>query len=130
MFDAPDGVSACTRRNRSTTPLQALTLLNDEAYLEFARGLAARVLRDTGGTDEERLAYGFRLCTARKPSDKELQVLKRLLDQQRETFAKEPEQVRALVPEKPPPGVDAAEFAAWTAAARVLLNLDEFITRE
>ena len=65
-----------------------------------------------------------------KPSDKELQVLKRLLDRQRQTFAKGPEQVRSLVPEKPPPGVDAPEFAAWTAAARVLLNLDEFITRE
>jgi hypothetical protein len=130
VFDAPDGVSACTRRNRSTTPLQALTLLNDQAYLEFAQGLAARVLKDEGGADEERLAFGFRLCMSRKPSEKELKVLMHLLNQQRETFAKEPAQVRALLADKPPPAVDAAEFAAWTAAARVLLNLDEFITRE
>jgi mono/diheme cytochrome c family protein len=129
VFDAPDGGSACTRRNRSTTPLQALTLLNDQAYLELAQGLAARILKKEG-TDQDRLALGFRLCTARKPSDKELAVLKGLLDRQREAFAADPRQARALVPEKLPPGVDAPEFAAWTAAARVLLNLDEFITRE
>ncbi len=130
VFDAPDGGSACTRRNRSTTPLQALTLLNDQAYLELAQGLAARVLNDETGADADRLAYGFRLCTARKPSDKEVQVLKRLLVQQREAFAQDPQQAKALVPADLPKGVEAAEFAAWTATARVLLNLDEFITRE
>ncbi len=130
VFDAPDGGATCTRRNRSTTPLQALTLLNDQAYLELAQGLAGRLLKDARGPDEDRLAYAFRLCTARQPSAKEVQVLKRLLDRQREAFAKEPQQARALVPADLPKDADVPEFAAWTAAARVLLNLDEFITRE
>jgi mono/diheme cytochrome c family protein len=130
VFDAPDGGSTCTRRNRSTTPLQALTLLNDQAYLELAQGLAARILKDKTGPDEDRLAYGFRLCTARKPSEREVQVLKLLLDKQREAFAKEPAKGRDLVPSDLPKDADVPELAAWTAAARVLLNLDEFITRE
>jgi mono/diheme cytochrome c family protein len=130
VFDAPDGGSTCTRRNRSTTPLQALTLLNDQAYLELAQGLAARILKDETGQDENRLAYGFRLCTGRLPSEKERQVLKRLLSKQREAFTQEPEKARDLVPAELPKGTEAPEFAAWTAAARVLLNLDEFITRE
>jgi mono/diheme cytochrome c family protein len=130
VFDAPDGGSSCTRRNRSTTPLQALTLLNDQAYLELAQGLAARILKDETGPDAARLAYGFRLCTARKASEKELSVLKQLLDKQRETFAREPAKARDLVPADLPKDADVPELAAWTAAARVLLNLDEFITRE
>ena len=115
VFDAPDATSACTRRNRSNTPLQALTLLNDQAFFECAQGLAARVLKEGGASDDDRLAYGFRLCTARPPSAHEREVLGRLLARQREKSA----------------ATEAdAEIAAWTAVGRVLLNLDEFITRE
>ena len=115
VFDAPEGVSACTRRNRSDTPLQALTLLNDQAFFECAQALAARILKEGGAGDDERLAYGFRLCTARRPKAHEREVLDRLLAKQREKYAAT--------------GTDA-ETAAWTAVGRVLLNLDEFITRE
>jgi Protein of unknown function (DUF1553)/Protein of unknown function (DUF1549)/Planctomycete cytochrome C len=109
VFDAPDSTSACTRRNRSDTPLQALTLLNDQAFFECAQGLAARILKEGGTNDNDRLAYGFRLCTARLPSTREREVLGRLLAREREKYA---------------------DTAAWTAVGRVLLNLDEFITRE
>jgi mono/diheme cytochrome c family protein len=105
VFDAPDATTSCTRRNRSNTPLQALTLLNDKAHYEFARTLAARVLRECHGDDMARIRYAFRLCLARLPNEREQ---KRLL----ELWQRQP----------------AGE--KWTTVARVLLNLDEFITRE
>jgi hypothetical protein len=115
VFDAADGFSACTRRIRSDTPLQALTLLNDQQFYELARSLATRVLRDVPDSDVERLGYAFRLCVARKPDDAERRRLNELLAQQ-----------IAVV------DGDAAlkRTEAWTTVARVLLNLDETITRE
>ena len=83
-FDSPDGVNACTRRNRSNTPLQALTLLNDEAYVEMAQALASRVLREKQTSDAERLTRAFRLSLARAPKPGELNLLTRLLALQRE----------------------------------------------
>ncbi|MBX3438476.1 MAG: DUF1553 domain-containing protein, partial [Planctomycetaceae bacterium] len=71
VFDAPDGYSTCTRRNRSNTPLQALTLMNDAGFYEFAESLA-------GIVEREGLAAGFRRCTSRQPSAEELTVLQRL----------------------------------------------------
>jgi mono/diheme cytochrome c family protein len=127
VFDAPDGVQACTRRNRSNTPLQALTLLNDQGFFEFAQALAGRALREACGHDEERLTYAFRLCLGRPPSPRERQVLARLLGQQRDAFARTPGEARELAPGSE---ADAAERAAWTSVARALLNLDEFISRE
>ncbi len=115
VFDAPDAGSACTRRNRSDTPLQALTLLNDQAFFEFAQALAGRMMKEGGTGDDDRLAYGFRLCTARLPNAHEREVLVRLLAKEREKNAAK--------------GADA-ETTAWTAVGRVLLNLDETITRE
>jgi mono/diheme cytochrome c family protein len=108
VFDAPESVATCTRRNRSNTPLQALTLLNDQAFYEFARALAARVLREAKPTDAERLRHAFRLCLARPPSAAEANRLRELFAEQGDVPAQE----------------------VWTAVARVLLNLDEFITRE
>jgi cytochrome c553 len=121
VFDAPDAFSACTRRLRSNTPLQALTLLNDEQFFDLARALAKRILREAPGTDAGRLDFAFRLCTARPPGASEKKTLKELLAQElarREPIAGAPD------------GVDAGVFGAWTSVARVLLNLDETITRE
>ncbi len=84
VFDAPDAGTTCTRRNRSNTPLQALTLLNDAAYLEFAQGLASRALTEAPAGDESRLGYVFRLCLSREPSVRERRTLTRLLVRQRE----------------------------------------------
>jgi hypothetical protein len=97
VFDSADGFSTCTRRVRSNTPLQALTLLNDEAFYEFANALAKRVGREEG----DQIDYAFRLCVSRKPSRDERERLDELL-----------------------------KDTDWATVARVLLNLDETITRE
>jgi hypothetical protein len=111
VFDAADGFSACTRRLRSNTPLQALTLLNDQAYHEFAEALSRRLLVQGGKSDSQRLEFAFRACLNRPPKDSEKQRVAQLLAAE-----------RAETPRN--------ETAAWTTVARVLLNLDETITRE
>lgn len=129
-FDAPDATTACTRRNRSNTPLQALTLANAEAFFELAQGLASRILHEAPEYDEGRIRHGFRVCLSREPSESELQRLDVFLDGQREHFQKAAEEAQAAAPDDYPDGVSVAEAASWTAVARVLMNLDEFITRE
>jgi hypothetical protein len=129
-FDAPDATGTCTRRNRSNTPLQALTLLNDQAFYEFAQALAGRVLADGPGDDAAKLRHAFRLCLARAPSAREEQRLATLLTQLQADFAADPEEARRLAPARLPVGTTASQAAAWTTLSRVLLNLDEFITRE
>jgi hypothetical protein len=121
VFDAPDAFSTCTRRLRSNTPLQALTLLNDRQFYELARGLAARLCREGGSTDEARIDFAYRLCLARLPNPQEVRTLKTLLAEQRA----DPE-----APSDIPAGIESGQSVAWTTVARVLLNLDETITRE
>lgn len=114
VFDAADGFSACTWRLRSNTPLQALTLLNDLAFFEFAEGLARRVLAEGPSTDAGRIDYAFRLCLSRSPHTDEKERLQQLL----------PKQSSAVDDTR------AKQVDGWTMVARVLLNLDETITRE
>lgn len=109
VFDAPDGTRSCTRRLRSNTPLQALTMLNDEAFIECARSLSSQLTR-ISGTDDERLGEVFRRCLGRVPEPRELDRLRSLLKQQQ--------------------SLGAGESTVWLTVARVVLNLDEFITRE
>jgi hypothetical protein len=124
-FDAPDGKLACTRRIRSNTPLQALNLLNDTAWMEFSRALAARVLKENGNIDTL-----FRLATSRTPESDERQVLEDLFAKKREELKAEPKNAAAIVADATPKGIEKTDFAAWTLVARVVLNLDETITRE
>jgi mono/diheme cytochrome c family protein len=107
-FDGPDAQTACTRRNRSNTPLQALHLANDPTFLEIAEALGRRVQHEGPADDAGRIDFAFRLCFARTPLPAERQRLLRYL-----------ETVKTNRPD-----------SAWQAVARVLLNLDEFITRE
>jgi len=107
VFDGPDAFSACTRRLKSNTPLQSLTLLNDEAFLELAEGLADRILRDA--PLEDRLGTAFRWTLGRHPKPGEAERLQQLLDAERQA---------------------GEERVAWVTVSRVLLNLDEAITRE
>jgi mono/diheme cytochrome c family protein len=130
VFDAPESTTTCTRRNRSNTPLQALTLLNDQAFFEFAQGLAARVLKEGKPENGQRLRYAFRLCLARQPSPVEANRLDRLLTRLLAEYRAAPQEAKALGPAPAPAPADAPQLAAWTTVARVLLNLDEFITRE
>jgi hypothetical protein len=130
VFDAPDATRACTRRVRSNTPLQALTLLNDEAFFEFAQALAARVLKESPGDDTARLTHAFRLCLSRSPTDKELRRLEELLTQQRVESGSGSTAAEHPMPDDTAAFAGNSEQAPWIAVARVLLNLDEFITRE
>src|SRR5690606_13396763 len=125
-FDAPDANTSCTRRVRSNTPLQALTLANDRTFVELAQGLAGRVLRDGPDYDAGRIRELFRLALSRVPSDDEAGRLEQFLGEQRERYAADDSAAAALT-SLPTEGVAPAEAAAWTATARVVLNLDEFI---
>ena len=122
VFDAPDSTNACTRRPRSNTPLQALTLLNDKAYYEFAQGMAKRVLDEGGDSNDDRLDYAFQLCVARQPDAEERNELSGFLAQQLDELQTRADEANKIAA--------TPELAAWTALSRVLLNLDEFITRE
>jgi hypothetical protein len=110
LFDAPDATVTCTRRIRSNSPLQALTLLNDEAFFEFAQALADRVLGQPADNDAARLRIAFLHTLNRAPSAEEESRLLRIVEAQRDSKRE--------------------DKAAWTAVGRVLLNLDEFMTRE
>jgi hypothetical protein len=107
-FDAPDAQVACTRRNRSNTPLQALHLANDPTFIEIAKGLGDRIVKEGPKDDAGRIVYGFKLCFSRTPSAEEQSRLLNFLELQRQGNAPEP----------------------WARVGRVLLNLDEFVTRE
>ncbi len=130
VFDAPDSTSVCTRRLRSNTPLQSLTLLNDSGFIEFAQGLALRVLSEAPKNESARLDYAFRLCLARDPEKNERQRLSQLLEMEIKNFEAAPEEAKELAPKKLPNEADVKEVAAWTSVSRVLLNLDETISRE
>jgi hypothetical protein len=129
-FDAPDANVCCVRRDRTNTPLQALTLLNDTVFVECARALRRRMLTEEKGGTEARLRHGFRLCTAREPTAAERERLAKLYDDLLALCKADPEKAAKLAGPDPPMGADAADAAAWTAVARALLNLDEFVTRE
>jgi hypothetical protein len=135
-FDAPNGEFACVRRTRSNTPLQALASLNEPLFLEAARALALKTLQDGGATDKDRLAYAFRRCISRAPDERESTALLALLSRQLDRFTAaeaKPWDLAAHDPANPPalpPGVMPPQLAAWTALSRVILNLDETITRE
>jgi len=134
VFDAPIGEQSCVKRTRTNTPLQALTGLNETIFVECARGLGKRAILEGGKTDAERIAYAFRLCTARKPTAEEADVLLALLKKQRERFAagegSPAEVATGDKSAKPPAGVEMNDWAAFTLIARVLLNLDETIAKE
>jgi hypothetical protein len=131
VFDAPNSTTTCTRRVRSNTPLQALTLLNDDAYVEAAEALATRVLKEAPPETGGRLRYAFELCTARQPDASEQETLGRFLASQLDDFQSDPKLAESVVRSQPASNKEQLpEIAAWTATARVLMNLDEFITRE
>jgi hypothetical protein len=126
-FDTPVGEASCVRRTRSNTPLQALTTLNEPLFVECAQALAAKTLKEGGSTDEERLAFAFRRCVGRAPSARENKLMLEFVSRQKERLAAAPDLIKLLAG---PKGDAGPESGAWTAAARVLLNLDETITKE
>jgi mono/diheme cytochrome c family protein len=135
-FDAPNGDSTCVRRARSDTPLQALTTLNEPIFMETARALAIKTLREGGSNDDGRITYAFRRCVARKPNQREMSELSALLDKERQRYGDGKLNPWELLADDPahqpalPKGVSPADAAAWTLLSRVMLNLDETITKE
>ena len=135
-FDTPNGESSCVRRLRTNTPLQALVTLNEPMFVECARALARRTLEEGGSSDEERITYAFTRALARTPTDSEIAELRSLLDKERKRFADgwlNPNELTSGKVEPPsdlPKGVTPTQWAAYTVVSRVLLNLDETITKQ
>jgi hypothetical protein len=131
-FDAPSREICTVRRIRTNTPLQAFVTLNDPVYVEAAQAVARRVVKEGGTTAEGRARYGLRLCLCRPPSEAQVQQVLALYQSEREHYRKDTKAALKLAtdPLGPlPPGADAAEMAAWTVVANVLLNLDGVLTK-
>jgi hypothetical protein len=128
-FDAPTRDVTCTRRTPTNTPLQALTLLNDRAFLDAARALARRARFEGGESFDGRLDFAFLAALARRPSQNERRVLGDLLERRTSAFAADPKAAALLAGDDVPPG-ESAQRAAWVLVANTILNTNEFITRE
>jgi hypothetical protein len=130
-FDAPDSNLSCVRREKSNTPLQALTLLNDAVFVECSQALARRILAETPGLDSaRRLELAFRRCLARPPSASEQEKLLHLYRDLLSLTRGSPQDAARLLGSNSPAEAEPANAAAWVAMARTLMNLDEFVTRE
>jgi hypothetical protein len=131
-FDASTREECVAERARSNTPLQSLALLNDPTYVEAARALAQRMVREGGKSLPERLRFAWELAVGREPQPAETRLLTELYDKHRKHFASDEKSARALVEvgqSKPPGDIPPADLAACTSVARVILNLHETITR-
>lgn len=132
VFDAPDREFCIVRRSTTNTPLQALTLLNDPTYLEAARKLAERAIREGGNTPEERLGFAFRVATGRLPRADELGILRAKLEEMLTAYRNDEVGARSLVTVGASPAASSiavTELAAYAAVANLILNLDEVITK-
>jgi hypothetical protein len=137
-FDTARGDVSCVRRARSNTPLQALTTLNETLYLECARELAKHAVNEGGATAQERIAYAVRRCLSREPRSEERAVLEDFLKRELARFQSgDADPWPLIADEKPTDGklpsatnATPPQLAAWTTLARVILNLDETITKE
>jgi hypothetical protein len=132
LFDAPTRESCVVRRARTTTPLQALDLLNDPQFVEASRAFAQRMLTSGGSTDFSRLAYGFRLATSRVPDESETKLLLSVLEKQRTKYRGDADAAQKLLNVgkfQSLETLDPGDLAAWTTVASVILNLDETVTK-
>lgn len=133
MFDSPSRELCTVSRSRTNTPLQALALLNEVTFVEAARALAERIMTEGGSTVDDRLIWGFRLATSRRPDEAELGILRSGYERYLARFEADPNAAKSFVVTGESPvmdGVNTTELAAWMLTANVLLNLDEVVTRE
>ncbi len=137
-FDTPNGDASCVRRDRSNTPLQALTTLNETLFMECAQGLALKTIQQGGKKDDQRIKFAFRSCLTRSPTEEELKVLTDLLHSQRKRIQSGEIDAKALITDQagrkvvvPPTNVKISDsdMALWTILSRVILNLDETISK-
>jgi len=130
-FDCPDSNTTCIKRQTSNTPLMALTTLNNIVFVEAAEAMSKRILADEKlNTDKDRMVHAFSLCVARPPSSSELVQLVGLLNSARNFYKNQPEAAKKLVGKYAVPGKNVDESAAWMTTLRIVMNLDEFLTRE
>jgi hypothetical protein len=133
LLDANARDTCAVNQKRTNTPLQALLLMNDDTFVEAARGLASRMITEGGATEDGRVTHGFHLTVARSPVEQERQVLGSQLVSDLAHYRKHPDQAKALLSvgeSKADDQLDPVELAAYTNLARVLLNLDETLTKE
>ncbi len=131
-FDAPTRDTACTRRQRTDTPLQALVTMNDPQWVEASRALAQRLIEHGGKQPAERIKYLSDLVLSRDPSPQMETVLQQSLDEMQKHYAADPAAARDLIAvgEKPrDPAIPAPELAAWTMVVSEVLNLDETLNK-
>jgi Protein of unknown function (DUF1553) len=131
-FDAPVRDAVCTRRQRTDTPLQALVTMNDVQWVEAARGLAERVIREGGAKPGDRIDRMSEILLAHDPAPRTRTVLEASLDQMQKHYAMDPKAAHALVHEgesKPAANIPEPELAAWTMVANEMLNLDETLNK-
>lgn len=129
-FDCPDSNVTAVRRARSNTPLQALTLMNDPVFTECAQSLGRRLLSEVKGDDTQRIRRACLLALGRTPTQDELDSLVRLVKEQRGIYGQDATAAAMAAGPATPAGIAPDEAAAWMSLSRVLLNLDEFVTRE
>lgn len=132
-LDASMRESCQVRQSRTNTPLQALALLNETTFVEAARVLAERVLIEGGRTDEERVAYLFRLVTSRRPRPLEMKILQSGLARHRRHYRQRSDEAKKLVQTgeaRRNPKIEVDELAAWSTLAGMVLNLDEVLNKE
>ena len=131
-FDAPSREVCVMRRERANTPLQSLALLNDPAFVEAARAFAERIMKQGGDSDQQRVAYAFRLATGRHSTADEREVLLEEFHARLNTFNVDVQAAEKLlgIGELPcDESLDKSRLAAWTMVARIILNLDETISK-
>ncbi|MBP7140654.1 MAG: DUF1553 domain-containing protein [Opitutaceae bacterium] len=133
-LDAPDREFCTVRRSRTNTPLQALALWNETGYVEAARRLATRMMREGGPDDSARAAFAFQASTGRRPGDAELQVILKTWEKVRTDFAAHPADAETFVAHTGASAIDAmippVELAAATSVASMILSLDETLTKD
>ena len=130
-FDATSREFCTVRRIRTNTPLQAMTTLNDPAFLEAARGLANRIGTEGGATPKERIAFAFKCCVSRTPAESESKRLTALFSQEERRYLSDLESATKLIGVKRnATPAEVARQAAWIVVANVLLNMDETLTKE
>lgn len=138
-FDAPESTTVCVRRERSNSPLQALTLLNDPVFFEAAQALGVQLASQPAQTVQQRLDDAFQRCVGRQPNQEERERLRLFWNERVAAYQDDPATAAKILPSEKkrmpngiqrPEGVDPAEQAAWVLTARVLMNLDLFLTRE
>ena len=131
LFDAGTREVCSTKRTPTNTPLQALVLLNDPQFVEAARKLAERIMKEGGATDATRAQWAYRHVIGTAASSKQLSILLELINQQRGFFASKSSDADALLKagDSPAdPALDKTEIATFTALAQALINLDTHIT--